>query len=276
MSEAPGNTNRQKLILIVDDEANVLYFVKTLCKRAGLGALTAQSGLEALKYIQEHGASLCGVILDLYMPGMGGLEVLKSIRKHQPDLPVIILSALVDKRDECLQLGAEAFVEKPYSLEALESALDSIIERYQFDTAEPRLEKGLVPSAKILIVDDEKEFCELMIDSFKDIPNVDFEVKYALNSDEALRVSLDFEPDIAIVDIKMPHIWGDELIDLFKAGQGHCPKDFIIYTSTPDIDHVTRAKKHTNKFLTKPVDIDVIVETLTKICVKHGLVKKAQ
>lgn len=263
-----------KVILVVDDEPNVLYFVKQLCRRAGLGVLTAQSGLEALKHVQEHGSTLGGIILDLYMPGMGGIEVLKSVRKHRPELPIIILSALTEKREECLRLGAEAFVEKPYSLEVLERALENMIERHRFDSAAAELVPGVIPSAKVMIVDDEKEFCELMMDSFRDVPNVDFEVKYALNSDEALRLSLEFEPDIAIVDIKMPHIWGDELIDLFKAGQGHCPKDFIIYTSTPAGEHITRARKHTYKFLTKPVDIDVIVDTLTKICIKHQLLKK--
>jgi len=271
-----ANPLNSKMILIVDDEPNVLYFVKQLCRRVGLGVITAQSGLEALKYVQEHGSSLCGMVLDLYMPGMGGLEVLKSVKKHHPDLPVIILSALVDRKKECLELGAESFVAKPYSLESLESAIDSMIERHKFDTGGLALQPGMIPCAKILLVDDEKEVCELMVDSFADAGNVAFTVKYALNSDDALRLSLEFEPDIAIVDIKMPHIWGDELIDLFKAGRGHCPKDFIIYTSTHEGDHLARAKRHTYKYLTKPVDIDVIIETLTKICIKHNLLKKAE
>lgn len=75
--------------------------------------MTAGSGMEALKYIQECGDKIDVVLLDLKMPGMGGVEVLKSIRKHQPDLPVIILTAIHDKKEECEKLGVEAFVKKP-------------------------------------------------------------------------------------------------------------------------------------------------------------------
>lgn len=267
---------REKVVLIVDDEPNVLYFVKQLCRRVGLGVLTAQSGMEALKYVQEQGPQLSGVVLDLYMPGMGGIEVLKSIRKHQPDLPIIILSALVEKREECLRLGAEAFVEKPYSLEELERVIEMIIERHQFEADDDSgLEKGFMPCAKILIVDDEQEVCDLVSECLREASGAAYEVEYALNGDDALRKVPVFMPDIAIVDIKMPFMWGDELIDVLKANKHTCPKDFIIYTSTTEAGHVARAKKHTHKFLTKPVDIDVMLRILKKICVKHNLVKKS-
>jgi DNA-binding response OmpR family regulator len=152
------------------------------------------------------------------------LEVLKSIRKHQPDLPVIILTALVDKKDECFKLGADAFIKKPYSLEELERALEGVVERETFEAVEFKPPQGLIPCAKILIVDDEIEVCELLADSLKEAPGVRFEVKWVLNGEEALRQSVNFEPDIAIIDIKMPFMWGDELLNDLKRGKVILPK----------------------------------------------------
>lgn len=262
-------------ILIVDDEPNVTWFISKVCQPAGYETLTAGSGLEALKFIQECGDKIDVVLLDLRMPGMGGLEVLRSIRKHQPELPVIILTALHEKKRECEALGIEAFIKKPYSLEELYNRIKAVVEEQQFDKKDLVMDPSLEPQAKILVVDDDKEVCELLSAALReDIPDAHFEVKWVTSGDEALRMSVEFEPDIAIVDIKMPHMWGDELIRRFKEGEGHPPKDFVIYSSIDDPQEVSRAKKLGHKMLSKPTDIEVLFEVLKKICVRHNLVAK--
>lgn len=262
-------------ILIIDDEADVLWFISKMCQPLGYETLTASSGMEGLKYVQECGEKIDLVLLDLRMPGMGGIEVLKSIRKHQPDIPVIVLTAVHDKQAECETLGIEAYVKKPYSLEDLCQRIEIVIDRQTFDRADVELAPGMIPCAKILIVDDEDEVCELLADALgEDAQGVNFDVQWVTSGDEALRISNEFEPDIGIVDIKMPHMWGDELIRRFKAGEGYCPKDFVVYTSITDPGEVDRAKRLGYKFLSKPTDLDVLLADLTKICVKHNLLKK--
>ena len=271
-----ANLNSAKgTILIVDDEPNVLWFISKICQPMGYGTLTAGSGMEALKVIQECGDKIDLVLLDLRMPGMGGIEVLKSIRKHQPELPVIVLTAIHDKREDCEKLGIEAFIKKPYSLEELYRHIENIMERKSYDRGGVEIPSGYEPSAKILIVDDEREVCELLAVSLtEDVADAHFEVKWVSSGDEALRMSLDFEPDIGIIDIKMPHMWGDELIKRFKAGEGRCPKDFVIYTSVTDPKEVERAARLGHKFLSKPTHLDALVEVLEKICVRHNLLRK--
>lgn len=270
----PALPNKKGTVLIVDDEPNVLWFISKVCHPMGYETLTAGSGMEALKVVEECGEKIDLVLLDLRMPGMGGIEVLKSIRKHLPDLPVIVLTAVHDKREECEKLGIEAFVKKPYSLEELYQKIESVIERRNFDKEAAPLDPEYVPNAKILIVDDEQEVCELLANSLaEDVPEASFEVKWALSGDEALRLSLDFEPDIGIIDIKMPHMWGDELVRRFKAGEGHCPKDFVIYTAVSDPHEMSRAKKLNHKYLAKPTDLDALVEVLRKICLRHNLLR---
>jgi CheY-like chemotaxis protein len=262
-------------VLIVDDEPNALFFIMKVCSPMGYETVTAGSGMEALKIVQECGEKIDLVILDLRMPGMGGVEVLRSIRKHHPELPVIIVTALHDKQDECEQLGIEAFIKKPYCLEELYDRIERVIEKQKEEKGEVELEPGYELCAKILIVDDEPEVCEILGTALaEDVPNAHFEVKRAYSGDDALRISQSFEPDIGIIDIKMPHMWGDELIQRFKAGEGHSPKDFVIYTSVSDPAEVERAKKLTNKFLSKPTQIETLVEVLKKICVRYKLLRK--
>ena len=262
-------------VLIVDDEPNMLWFIAQTCQPRGFNTLTAGSGMEALKIVQECGEKLDLILLDLKMPGMGGIEVLKSIRKHHPELPVIIITAVHDKKEECEKLGIEAFIKKPYSLEELYSQLEAVIERKGEEKGGVEIETGYEPCAKILIVDDEPEVCEILGTALaEDVQDAHFEVKWVHSGDEALRVSREFEPDIGIIDIKMPHMWGDELIERFKAGEGHSPKDFVIYTSVSDSDELERAKKLSHKFLSKPTQLETLVEVLKKICVRHKLLRK--
>ncbi len=262
-------------ILIVDDEADMLWFISKMYQPLGYETLTAGSGMEALKIVEECGEKIDLIILDLKMPGMGGIEVLKSIRKHHPKLPVIILTALRDKEQECEELGIEAFIKKPYSMKDLNGRIEAVIERKSDEKGPAEVESGYEPSAKILIVDDELEVCEILGTSLaEDVADAHFEVKWVLSGDEALRVSREFEPDIGIIDIKMPHMWGDELIQRFKAGEGHCPKDFVIYTSVADPAQVERAQKLGHKFFSKPTHLEVLVEILKKICVRHKLLRK--
>jgi len=67
---------------------------------------------------------------------------------------------------------------------------------------------------------------------------------------------------------------GDELIERFKRGEGHSPKDFVIYTSVSNTGELDRAKKLGYKMLSKPTQIETVVEILKKICVRHRLLRK--
>ena len=269
------NDTSKGTILLVDDEPDVVFFISKICQPQGFHTITASSGLEALKYIQELPDRIDLVLLDLRMPGMGGIEVLKSIRKHHPDLPVIVLTALTDKRKECEALGIEAYVTKPYSIEELYRHITRVIGEKIEDLKPLEIPEGFIPSAKVLIVDDEAEVCELLALALtEDLKDADFKVRTAASGDEALIVANEFEPDVAIVDIRMPHMWGDELIDKFKAGIAYCPKDFIIFTGTDEPAERSKIRRAGYKVLTKPGRIEDLIEVLIKICLRHQLLKR--
>ncbi len=275
MVEEVAERRREKTILVVDDEPNVLLFISKTLRPLGYDTLTCSNGIEALKILGRCMEKISLVLLDLKMQGMAGLEVLKTIRKIQPDLPVIVLTALIHKRTECEELGVAAFISKPYSLEILHLSIQSAILRGNVENKVFVLDPENEICAKVLIVDDELEICELLGRTLaEDVHDAHFEVAWVTRGDEALRISTEFKPDIGIVDIRLPHMWGDEVVRRFKAGDGYCPKDFIIYTSIADPREVERAKQLGHRFLTKPTQIDNLVEVLKGICIQHNLVRK--
>jgi len=104
--------------LVVDDEKTMRDFVQRVLDSAGYHVITASNGQEALDKISKFDVSL--VLLDIMMPGLDGFEVLERI---PPDLniPVIMLSGISDENTkiESLGLGADDFIEKPFSINEL-------------------------------------------------------------------------------------------------------------------------------------------------------------
>lgn len=85
----------------------------------GHSVLQAKDGPECLDILQNEAVDVC--VLDICMPGMDGIEVLRRIKEGQSELKVIMLSALSQERNvrQALQLGADAFVVKPFQAQCL-------------------------------------------------------------------------------------------------------------------------------------------------------------
>jgi len=123
--------SKQKLahtILIVDDEEMVRDMTKELLSFLGYNVIQAASGNEALDIVSRESSNLDLVLVDLIMPKMNGVTCFKKIREFNTKIPVIISSGLsgVDKKADMLEMGAAAYLEKPFTLNGLESTLNSI------------------------------------------------------------------------------------------------------------------------------------------------------
>lgn len=106
-------------VLVVDDENDIREAVSEVLADEGYVVLGAGDGAEALKQLRDHHPSV--VLLDLMMPVMNGWEF-RAAQKGDPDLsgiPVIVLSAL----GRSSGVDAEAFIEKPFELDELLSAV---------------------------------------------------------------------------------------------------------------------------------------------------------
>jgi DNA-binding response OmpR family regulator len=106
-------------ILIVDDEPRILNFVARELTAQGYEVATASDPAAGLAMATGEAYDL--VILDLLMPGLDGRAVLQRILTHNPNQAVIILSALGDPASKviCLELGAEDYLAKPFSIDEL-------------------------------------------------------------------------------------------------------------------------------------------------------------
>jgi DNA-binding response OmpR family regulator len=123
MSTGVPDRSAQRLagsgILLVDDEPRIQDFISRALASAGYTNDCAGGGADALRLLRE--GEYCLVILDLVMPDMDGRDVLAELLRTNPDQPVLVLSCLDDVTTKvaCLDLGAQDYLTKPFSLEEL-------------------------------------------------------------------------------------------------------------------------------------------------------------
>ena len=110
-------------VLVVDDEPVVRQMAGRLLERLGYTALLAASGEEAVGIAACHPDAV--VLLDLVMPGLDGRETFLALRKADASVRVVVSSgfSLDGRGRELLDLGACAFLQKPYSLQQLSEAI---------------------------------------------------------------------------------------------------------------------------------------------------------
>lgn len=118
-------------VLIVDDEADIRGLVALNLHQAGFGTLEAGSAEEALNLLNQQHFDL--LVLDMLLPNMSGFELcahLKS-RPHTAALPIIVISALgaENERLRALNLGAEDYLPKPFSVRELVARVRAVLRR---------------------------------------------------------------------------------------------------------------------------------------------------
>ena len=116
-------------ILVVEDDAHISDMLCLLLGQNGYLPVAAFSGTEALLHLGQGGFSL--VLLDLMLPGKSGEEVLYELRKTLSNVPVIVLTARVDKETtiKLLRLGADDYVTKPFDNNELLARVEARLRR---------------------------------------------------------------------------------------------------------------------------------------------------
>ncbi|HSE97574.1 MAG TPA: response regulator transcription factor [Blastocatellia bacterium] len=116
------------IILVVDDEPQILRVMRASLPARGYEVRTAPGGEEALDEIRKQLPDL--IILDLAMPKMSGLEVCQRVREFS-SVPIIVLSAKGSEADKiaALDLGADDYVTKPFSLDELLARVRAVLRR---------------------------------------------------------------------------------------------------------------------------------------------------
>ncbi|TMD42985.1 MAG: response regulator transcription factor [Chloroflexi bacterium] len=117
-----------KRILVVEDDATIRETLSFNIKKEGYLVLAAQDGAEALRSARTARPDL--VLLDLMLPEMSGLEVCRVLRQ-EGDVPIIMLTAKDSEVDKVvgLQLGADDYITKPFSLRELFARMTAVLRR---------------------------------------------------------------------------------------------------------------------------------------------------
>lgn len=115
-------------ILIVEDNAELCGLLCDFLRAENYTVSTAETAEKALSLYEKYGARL--VLLDINLPGLDGFVVCKKIRE-QDNIPIIILTARVDKEDKLngILLGADDYIEKPYDIDILIAKIKGIFRR---------------------------------------------------------------------------------------------------------------------------------------------------
>ncbi len=117
-------------VLIAEDEPGILASLNFILKREGLSVKSVTDGRAALEMLSKLKPKL--LVLDVMLPIKSGFEVLKQLRatKNIKNLPVLILTAKGQKQDkiQALELGANAFITKPYANADVVNAVKQLLE----------------------------------------------------------------------------------------------------------------------------------------------------
>lgn len=124
-------------ILVVDDETAVTDLIGYNLRKAHYQVLTAHDGETALQLAGKSAPDL--VLLDLMIPKVDGLDVCRELRKTS-DVPIIMITARGEETDRVigLELGADDYVCKPFSMRELLARIKAVLRRNQSTSSETR------------------------------------------------------------------------------------------------------------------------------------------
>ncbi|MBQ7991368.1 MAG: response regulator transcription factor [Oscillospiraceae bacterium] len=115
-------------ILIIEDNRDLGQLIADFLKREGWTVTLAQSGEEGLERLENEAYKL--LLLDVMLPGKDGFETLSRIRESR-DMPVLMMSARTDDDSKILglEIGADDYVDKPFSIPVLTSKIKALMRR---------------------------------------------------------------------------------------------------------------------------------------------------
>jgi two-component system, OmpR family, alkaline phosphatase synthesis response regulator PhoP len=193
------NTDRKK-ILLVDDEPDILEFVKYNLEKEGYEVLTALSGLEAIEIAESEIPAL--IVVDVMMPGMDGVETCVRLRENKK-LDDTIITFLTARNEDFTQIagfdaGADDYITKPIKPRVLVSRIKALLRRSSGTSEVSETSKDLGG-----IVIDRNKYSVFKEGVEIDLPKKEFELLSLLASKPG---------NVFTREVILDRVWGGEVI----------------------------------------------------------------
>jgi DNA-binding response OmpR family regulator len=126
-----------KTILVIEDDISILRGLKDNLEFEGYDVQTETNGEKGLKVALEKSPDL--ILLDIMLPGMNGYEICRKLKNEKLELPIIIITARGSEMDKVsgLDIGADDYVTKPFSIPELLARIRALLRRTSNDIVVP-------------------------------------------------------------------------------------------------------------------------------------------
>lgn len=116
-----------KKFLIIDDETGIANEIRDYFSEEGFEVFNSDTGKEGISSIEKIQPDI--ILLDIKLPDISGLDVLKAAKELSPKSRIIVTTGYVDQQiiDEAERLGRDAFLQKPFDLEALAEEINRLL-----------------------------------------------------------------------------------------------------------------------------------------------------
>jgi CheY-like chemotaxis protein len=200
VTSSPG----QRVLLSIDDDADVLYLLRENLSEAGYQVVGVRSGEEGVQ--QAKALQPFAITLDIMMPRKDGWQVLHELKSDPATrhIPVILLT-IVDKKALGYQLGAADYLVKPLDRQAVLTVLNRLARQ-----------NGRSQSKRVLVVDDDNQVIDLVRQL---LGESNYALDVATDGVAALAAIERQPPDVILLDLMMPRLDGFGVIEQLRTRQ---------------------------------------------------------
>ncbi len=200
-------------ILVTDDNPMIVEVIRDILEEAGYAVAEASGGAEALRLARLLQPAL--MTLDVMMPDLDGFDVIQVLRNDPitRDLPVLFVSA-VPEPERGAALGGSGFLLKPFAPEALLEQVRQLIG---------------VQVLRVLVVEDDNHVRPVLA---RLIERGGFEVAQAADGHAALEMLPQVQPDLILLDIRMPGMDGYEVLRRIKSDSEYLHIPVVVLTAS--------------------------------------------
>jgi len=223
LTEIPAGAGGDlQTVLIIEDDLVIQLLLQRTLESPGREILLASSMAEGRERLHSAPDLL---VLDIFLPDGDGRQLLTDIRRdpETANTKVIVLSGADGDvaRAECLALGADVFLTKPFDAISLAPLVESLFhtdataERHGVAAVVPVRSEATEPAGtqSVLLAEDDALVAALIIDR---LSRDGFELVHCSDGESALAEARRNPPDVAILDVKMPKMDGFELLSHFR------------------------------------------------------------